>query len=133
MAKPADARKIVKKRVKKFPRFQADQFKRMNPAWRKPRGIDGCVRRRFRGEIRMPKIGYGTNKKTRHLLPNGFYKFTVKSERDLDMLLMQNRKYCAEIAHGVSKRTRASIVERAAALNVRLTNPHAKLREEEAE
>ena len=35
MASPADKRKIVKKRMKKFPRFQADRFKRMNPAWRK--------------------------------------------------------------------------------------------------
>eukprot|EP00448_Togula_jolla_P004760 CAMPEP_0170599056 /NCGR_PEP_ID=MMETSP0224-20130122/16582_1 /TAXON_ID=285029 /ORGANISM="Togula jolla, Strain CCCM 725" /LENGTH=36 /DNA_ID= /DNA_START= /DNA_END= /DNA_ORIENTATION= len=36
MATPTDKRKIVKKRLKKFPRFQADRFKRMNPAWRKP-------------------------------------------------------------------------------------------------
>ena len=34
MARPADKRKIVKKRMKKFPRFQADRFKRMNqPRW----------------------------------------------------------------------------------------------------
>ena len=25
----------------------------------------------------MPNIGYGSNKKTRHMLPNGFHKFTV--------------------------------------------------------
>mmetsp|Transcript_56224 Transcript_56224/g.151344 ORF Transcript_56224/g.151344 Transcript_56224/m.151344 type:complete len:86 (-) Transcript_56224:204-461(-) len=45
MASPADKVKIVKKRMKKFPRFQADRFKRMNQSWRKPRGIDGRVRR----------------------------------------------------------------------------------------
>ena len=64
MPTPADKKKIVKKRTKKFTRFQADRFKRMNPAWRKPRGIDGRVRRRFKGSTLMPKIGYGSDKKT---------------------------------------------------------------------
>ena len=27
----------------------------------------------------MPSIGYGSNKKTKHLLPNGFFKFTVSN------------------------------------------------------
>lgn len=26
---------------------------------------------------RMPNIGYGSNKKTKHMMPDGFYKFTV--------------------------------------------------------
>ena len=64
MPTPADKKKIVKKRTKKFTRFQADRFKRMNPAWRKPRGIDGRVRRRFKGSTLMPKIGYGSDKQT---------------------------------------------------------------------
>ena len=45
----------------------------------------------------MPNIGYGSNKKTRDLLPNGFYKFVVNNAAELEMLLMHNRKYCAEI------------------------------------
>ena len=27
----------------------------------------------------MPNIGYGSNKKTRHMMPNGFYKFVVNN------------------------------------------------------
>ena len=27
----------------------------------------------------MPSIGYGSNKKTRHMLSNGFYKFVVNN------------------------------------------------------
>ena len=130
-------RTIVKKKLTKFKRHQGDQFKRIRHTkrggWRKPKGIDGRVRRRFKGAIRMPKIGYGSNKKTRHMLPNGFYKFRVNNVAELELLLMHNRKYCAEIAHDVSARLRKQIVDRAAQLNVRVTNANAKLRAEEDE
>lgn len=52
----------------------------------------------------MPKIGYGSDKTTRFYLPNGLKKFVVRSIKDLDVLLMNNRTFCAEIAHNVSSR-----------------------------
>ena len=130
-AQPIKRVKIVKKHRNKFRRFQSDRFMRVPESWRAPRGIDGRLRRRFRGTIPQPKIGFGSNKKTRHTLPNGFKKFVVSNVKDLELLLMHNRKYCAEIAHDVSTRKRKAIVERAAALNVRVTNAAARLREEE--
>ena len=81
----------------------------------------------------MPKIGFGSNKKTKHLLPNGFYKFVVHNVADLDLLMMHNRKYCAEVAHNVSTLNRKAIVERAQQLNVNVINKSAKLRSEEDE
>eukprot|EP00903_Cladosiphon_okamuranus_P013554 g12625.t1 len=129
---PLNKLNVVKKRTKKFARHQTDRFMRIkNSSWRKPKGIDGRVRRRFKGCLPMPNVGYGSDKRTRNLLPNGFYKFLVHNVKELDLLLMHNRKYAAEIAHNVSSRKRKEIVERAGQLHIRVTNAGAKLSAEE--
>lgn len=79
-----------------------------------------------------PQAGYGTNAKTRNLLPNGFYKVRVNNVKELEALMMQNKKYCAEIAAAVSARVRKDIVARAEVLNILVVNKDAKLRKEEA-
>jgi large subunit ribosomal protein L32e len=81
----------------------------------------------------MPKIGYGSNAKTRHMLPNGFKKITVKNITDLDMLLMHNRVFAAEIAHNVSARKRVEIINKAKQLNVKVLNAAARVRQEDHE
>lgn len=118
---------IVKKRTARFFRHQSDRFDRVGASWRKPKGIDGGVRRRFRGMISMPKIGYRTNKKTRYMMPSGHKSFLVNNVKDLDLLLMHNRTYAAEIASAVSSRKRIDIIARAKQLGVKVTNSKAKV------
>ena len=96
-------------------------------SWRKPHGIDNRARRRYKGNLKLPSAGYGTNKKTRHVLPNGFKKVLVSNAKELEVLLMHNRTYCAEIANSVSKRVRKAMVERAEQLGIRVTNAAAGL------
>jgi large subunit ribosomal protein L32e len=130
---PLQKVKIVKKRTATFQRHQYQLYKRFsNVGWRKTKGIDSRVRRRFKGTIPQPEIGYGSDKKTRNLMPNGFYKFVVHNPKELEMLLMHNRKYCAEIAHSVSTKTRKVIVERAEQLNIKVTNAVARLTRSDA-
>lgn len=123
---------IIKKRTKKFARFQSDGFKRVDPSWRKPKGIDSAIRRRFKGRPAMPKIGYGSNKKTRHLMPNGYRRLVVSNVKDVELLLMHNASYAAEIAHNVSSKKRIEILEKAKVLGVKVTNANARVRAEEA-
>ncbi|EPY77155.1 large ribosomal subunit protein eL32-like [Camelus bactrianus] len=123
----------VKKRTKKFIRHQSDRCVKIKRNWRKPRGIDNRVRRRFKGQILMPRIGYGSNKKTKHMLPSGFRKFLVHSVKELEVLLTYNKSYSAEIAHNVSSKNCKAFVERAAQLAIRVTCPNARLHSEENE
>merc|ERR1712062_151953 len=127
---------LLKKRNKKFARNQIDRFVRIrNSSWRRPKGIDSAFRRRFSGQACHPGIGYGTNKDTRHTCRDhmGFKKFLVHNVDELNCLMMSNRQWACEIAKGVSSKKRKSIVERAQALNVHVTNSKAKLRSEENE
>ncbi|KAI3428683.1 hypothetical protein D9Q98_007506 [Chlorella vulgaris] len=134
MVTPLVKVKSLKKHSKPFKRHQSDRKIAVKESWRRPKGIDSRVRRKFKGcGVTMPNIGYGTNTKTRHTLPNGFLKFVVSNVKDLELLMMHNRKYCGEIAHNVSTLKRKAIVERAAELNVALTNGNSRLRSQEDE
>merc|ERR1712238_442554 len=107
---PIMKKTMVKKRSKKFARHQSDLFIRIrDSSWRNPKGIDGRVRRRFKGALPMPNIGYGTNKKTRNIMPCGFKSVVVANVTDLEMLMMHNRTYAATVAHSVSSRVRRQI------------------------
>ncbi|CAO1623947.1 unnamed protein product [Sympodiomycopsis kandeliae] len=123
---------IVKKRTAAFKRHHSDRYHRVGESWRKPRGIDSAVRRRFRSRTPMPTIGYGSNKKTRHMMPNGLRRLVVSNERDVDLLLMHNNTFAAEIAANVSAKKRIAILEKAKVLGVKVTNAGARVRAEEA-
>ncbi|KAG9235894.1 putative DnaJ protein like protein xdj1 [Amylocarpus encephaloides] len=118
---------IVKKRTKRFHRHQSDTYMCVDASWRKPKGIDNRVRRRFKGQMVMPSIGFGSNRKTRHMMPSGHKAFLVSNVRDVELLLMHNKTFAAEINHAVSSRKRITIIERAKELGVKVTNPKARI------
>eukprot|EP01129_Flabellula_baltica_P003699 TRINITY_DN13440_c0_g1_i1.p1 TRINITY_DN13440_c0_g1~~TRINITY_DN13440_c0_g1_i1.p1 ORF type:complete len:132 (-),score=34.20 TRINITY_DN13440_c0_g1_i1:46-441(-) len=131
MPAPLNKSRKIKKRSKPFLRLQTDRFNRVPENWRRPKGIDCNMRRKKSGKRPLVSIGYGTNKKQRFLRPNNFYTFVIHNVDELEALMMQNRRYCAEIAHSVSVAKRQSIIERAEQLDILITNPNARIRTEE--
>ncbi|XP_038166430.1 60S ribosomal protein L32-like [Arvicola amphibius] len=125
--------KTVKKRIKKFTQHQSDRYIKIKRNWRKPRGTDNRVRRRFKGQILTPNTGYGSNRKSKHKLPSGFRKYQVHSIKEPEVLLMCSTSFCAEIAHNVSSKNGEAIVERAAQPAIRVTSPNARLPSKESE
>merc|ERR1712088_787821 len=99
MAQSVSTKKIVRKRNKRFIRHQSDRFDR--------------VRRRFKGQTLMPSIGYGTKKADQNRCKDqkNFKKFVVNNVAELNVLMMNNRVFCAEIAHAVSSKKRKAIIE----------------------
>ena len=61
------------------------------------------------------------------MMPSGHKAFLLNNTRDVDLLLMHNKTFAAEIAHAVSSRKRVEIIARAKELGVKVTNPKAKV------
>ncbi|KAI5690611.1 Ribosomal protein L32 [Leishmania braziliensis] len=127
MVKPVVTKDVVKKRTKRFTRHRFELFPQLSSSWRKPRGEDSPVRRRYKGQKPMPNKGYGSDRATKYITPSGFRNFPINNVEDLHMLVMQNRKYAGVISHTIGACKRKAIVRKAMELDVRLTNGSAKL------
>mmetsp|Transcript_50941 Transcript_50941/g.103567 ORF Transcript_50941/g.103567 Transcript_50941/m.103567 type:complete len:132 (+) Transcript_50941:222-617(+) len=117
---------IIKKKTKKFIRHHSDRYKRLKKNWRKPKGIDSCVRRKFKGKTLMPNIGFGSNKKTRNLTPHGLYKIKIQNCEELQMVLMANKKFEVEIDKRVGYLKKKAILKKALSLDLKISNPPKK-------
>jgi len=61
------------------------------------------------------------------MIPSGHKVFLVQNPKDVELLLMHNRTYAAEIGRAVSSGKRIDIIAKAKALGVKVTNPKGRL------
>jgi large subunit ribosomal protein L32e len=127
-------KKVVKKTNKTFRRWNAHSRIRLSgDKWRRPRGIDNRQRRHYRGTGSAPGVGYGKDSKTKYMERSGFIKFVVHNVKELELLMMHNRKYAAVVAHNVGAKTRKLLVARADELDIKVLNRQARIKSEETQ
>ena len=122
MVNPAEHKPIIHKKTNRFHRPQSDLWNRVPSAWRHPRGIDSRFRRKYRGTPLHPSAGFGSDKETRFMLPNGFIPVIVRSLKDLDMLLTKNTTHGAMISAQVGAKLQQEIIKKAQELNIEVLN-----------
>lgn len=110
-----------------FVRQESWRYKRLDPAWRRPRGKDSRMRLQKSGAPPLVKIGYRTEKKYRGLHPSGFEEVLVKSIKDLENI--DPSRQAIRISSKVGKLKRMRIAEIAREKGIKILNPPAEFKE----
>jgi len=111
-----------------FVRQESWRYKRLDEAWRRPRGKDSRMRLQKSGAPPLVKIGYRGDKDFRGLHPSGFEEVLVSRPEDLERI--DPSRQAIRIAAGVGRLKRIRIAEVAREKGIKILNPPPQFREE---
>ncbi len=114
-------RKEVADKRPAFVRQESWRYVRIHPEWRKPKGVDSKMRRQDKGWPALVRVGYRGPAEARGLHPSGHYEVLVHRVADLDGVVPG--RDVARVGRTVGAKKRATILERATELGIRVVNP----------
>jgi large subunit ribosomal protein L32e len=119
-------RRLIKRKKPEFLRTNWYRKKSLknDPKWRWGHGRDTKLRLKMKGKPRVPETGYRSPRKVRGLLPNGKKGVIVRNVNDLEKI--DKEREVAIIFHGVGKRKRQEILEKAKELGIEVWNAKVK-------
>ncbi len=113
-------RRIQKSGKPEFRRQESWRYKKLDPSWRRPKGIDSKMRLKKGGRPKSVEIGYGSPSQIRGRSAAGHEEVMVFNVEDMSKVALTQ---VVRIAHVVGKRKRAEIVEKARSLGLYVVNP----------
>ncbi len=113
-------RKRVKSKKPRFARQESWKYVRLKENWRRPKGLDNKVRKRYKGWPPRVSAGYRGPKASRSLHPSGFKEVLVHNADHLDEI--DPKIQAARIAHTVGKKERANILTEARKKKIQILN-----------
>lgn len=116
-----NTRKQQKSKKPTFKRTDSHKKKKLDENWRRPRGLQSKLRRRFASKGAVVQVGYGSPKAVRGLHPSGFEEVLVRNSDDLQPI--DSSYQAARIARTVGVRKRQMIEEIAKSREIKILNP----------
>ncbi len=101
---------------KKFKRQNSNR--KVKDSWRKPKGHHSSMRKKKKGEGKMPSPGYGSENKGMH--PSGYYEVLVRNPDELEEV--DPDEEAARICSRVGGRKRERILEKAEEMDIKVLN-----------
>ncbi|MEM0457320.1 MAG: 50S ribosomal protein L32e [Nitrososphaerota archaeon] len=124
--------RIIELRRKRpeFVRQESWRYKRLDEAWRRPRGKDSRMRLQKSGAPPLVKVGYRGDRNFRGLHPSGFEEVLVSRPEDLEGI--DPSRQAIRIAATVGRLKRIRIAEVAREKGIKILNPPPQFKEETA-
>jgi len=114
-------RKQQKSKKPAFRRANGQKKKKLDVNWRRPRGLQGKLRKKIAAKGAVVQIGYGSPRAVKGLHPSGFEDVLVRNLDDLQLINPEDQ--AARIARTVGVRKRLIIEEIAADRGIKVLNP----------
>jgi len=114
-------RKSIKSKKPDFQREEGWRYKRLKRSWRRARGLDSKMRKKFSGWPKSVEIGYRGPKEARNLHPSGYEEVLVRTLDDIAKV--DPKTQAIRIAHGVGARKRVELLDRAKGRKIHILNP----------
>lgn len=105
----------------RFIRRGVHDKKKLDPAWRKPKGHHNKMRRQLKAKGALPRPGYGSPRAVRCLHPSGYREALVHNERLLEGL--NPERDAVRIGRTVGRRKREGIQQKALEQGFKVLNP----------
>ncbi len=112
-------REILKSKKPKFIRQQGHGLTNLSKNWRAPKGMHSKLRKKLRGHIKMPSIGYSSPQSVRGFSPSGFKPILITHEKQLEQI---KKDEAIILSKSVGERKRIKLLKKAREKNMHVLN-----------